>query len=92
MGNFLRKGKRKSEEVTRRKTKKHLNEFYKILHELDDVAKEMILHEEEVTTDNIEEIASNYTDREIGKYEKMILLSKMQSLKPEEDGKVENNN
>lgn len=77
MSNFLRKGKRKSQELGKKKTKKHLKEFYKILHELDEVATEMKLHKEEVNEDNIEEIASNYTYRKIGKYEKMILLSKM---------------
>lgn len=86
MSNFLRKGKRKSQELGKKKTKKHLKEFYKILHELDQVATEMKLHKEEVTKENIEEIASNYTDRKIGKYEKMILLSKMYV----EDERVEN--
>lgn len=75
---FLKQGYRKEKHLKAKKTKKHLNEFYKILHQLDLIAKEMKLHDEEVTEDNIEEIASNYTDRKIGKYEKMILLSKMQ--------------
>jgi len=74
---FLRKGRRESLKLQKNKSKKHVKEFYKILHELDEVAKEMKICGEKVTHDNIEEIASNYTDRTIGKYEKIILLAKM---------------
>lgn len=85
MSNFLRVGDRKHRDLGRRKAKKHVKEFYKILHELDDVAKEMVLHEEEVDENNIEEITSNYTDRTIDTFEKTILLSKIHNLKVEDE-------
>lgn len=77
MSNFLRKGRRKEQEVIRRVTKKHTKAFYKILGELDRVANEMKLHEEEVTKDNIVEVASNYTDIKIENLEKIVLMGKM---------------
>lgn len=76
---LLREGKRKLEKAKKRQTKKHLKEFYKIINEMDDVAMSIISNDKlkDVTKDNIEGIASEYTERKIGKYEKHILLSKL---------------
>ena len=73
MSSFLRKGRRLQD----KKAKKHVKEFYKILGEMDNIAKKIKNSEEEVTEDNIEELASRHTNRNIGGMEKVILLSKL---------------
>ena len=74
---FLRKGKRQEVKRQKKNTKQHLKEFYKILHELEDVAIAIKKDGVEVTEYNIIDIASEYTTRKIGKFEKNILLSKI---------------
>lgn len=74
---FLRKGKRQEVKHQKKKTKQHLKEFYKILHELEDVAVEIKKSGKKVTEHNIIDVASEYTNRKIGKFEKSILLSKI---------------
>tara|TARA_R110000851_G_scaffold296262_2_gene451341 strand:+ start:4835 stop:5083 length:249 start_codon:yes stop_codon:yes gene_type:complete len=74
-----RQGQRQTMRDLRKTSKKHIKEFYSILHELDDVAVKIKndVDLKDVTKDNIKDIASVYTDRTIGKYETTILLSKL---------------
>lgn len=90
MSSFLRKGKRIQVKDINKKVKRHKKEFYKILEELN-VVMLQILSKEDLTTltpDNIEEVASKYTEREIGIFEKNILLSKLENYK----NRVQNEN
>ena len=77
MSSYLKAGKRASTIKHKKYTKAHLKRFYKILHELDLVAKAMIKSGIAITKDNVIEEASKYTDRKIESYEKSILLSKI---------------
>lgn len=76
MSNFLKRGKRQSTIEKVIKTKKHIKNFYKVLHELDLVAKAMIMSGVAITEDNVVLEAGKYTDRVIDSMEKNILLSK----------------
>ncbi len=75
MSGFLRKGRRKET----KRIKKHVKEFYKIIGEMDDVAQKIVKNKrvDEVNEDTIEDIAFDYTNRNIGNMEKMLLLSKL---------------
>lgn len=83
MSNFLKKGKRFAKLAEKKEIKKRSKEIYKILADMDKVA--LAIHENEQDTefthDNIEELASKYTSRKIGKLEGNILLSKLYNLK-----------
>lgn len=72
---------RKSKHLSKVETKKRINSIYKILDELDKVAQKLIDHDENVTENNVETIASNYTDLKIGSFEKMLILSKLNDKK-----------
>lgn len=76
MSSFLAQGKRKSEAKSRKATRKRVKEVYKILHEMDVVATKMIESGIIINEDNVVEEAAKYTKREIGGYEKMLLLGK----------------
>jgi hypothetical protein len=74
MSSFLNKGQR----LQTKKAKKHVKEFYKILGELDTIAEKISRESKvEITEDNINEIASKYTNRTIDNMEKMILMAKL---------------
>lgn len=77
MSNFLKKGQRTSLIKHKKQSKKHLKRFYKILHELDLVAQAMITSGIAISEKNVVDEAAKYTDREIGNYEKMVLLAKV---------------
>tara|TARA_R110000851_G_scaffold315229_5_gene477625 strand:+ start:17035 stop:17244 length:210 start_codon:yes stop_codon:yes gene_type:complete len=54
--------------------------MYKVLHELDLVAQAMIASGIGIKESNVVTEAAKYTDREIGKYEKSILLAKTEQV------------
>ena len=83
MSSFLKKGKRIKAASDKKEVKKRVKAVYAKLNELHLVAEEMKLHQEEVNEDNIEEIASNYTDMKLDGFEKFILLGKMNIEKDE---------
>lgn len=89
MSNMLRKGKRIQAAKDNKEVKHRMKDIYRILSDLDDVAKEIIKNEPDTVIDenNIKEIASKYTDRTIEGLETMILLSKLH-----EAGKVQKEN
>jgi hypothetical protein len=75
MSQFNKKGYRKDQI---RSQVKHLNSFYDILDKLEDLANE--LKEEgkpEVTLDNIQELASAITGRNLDNIELMVLKGKL---------------
>lgn len=90
MSSFLKKSRKKSEVYQKRKDKKHVKAFFRILDELDEVA--VILKDKgvDITEDNIIDEASKYTDITIGRLEKMILLNKL-GLYDYEESAEENN-
>ena len=88
MSSFLKQGLRQQKQKDKKEVRKRIKAIYQIMEELDEVAQNIILKEGEVIDENnIEEIASRYTDRKIEGYEKMILLSKLESI-----GKVNKDN
>lgn len=76
---FLRKGYKQSMKSKIKLTKKHIKTFYKILHELDDVAKAIWdkYPSEEYNEDDVKEIAKEFTDLKLDKMETNILMSKL---------------
>ena len=78
---FLRRGYRQSMKSKIKLTKKHINRFYEILHELDNVAKE--IYEKYPNTqyeeEDLQELLPEFTELNIGKMEMNILLSKLQT-------------
>lgn len=76
MSNFLKQGKRKEEAGQKREVRKRMKHVYKILHEMDVVAGRMIESGIIINENNVVEEAAKYTEREIGEYEKFILLGK----------------
>jgi hypothetical protein len=80
MSNYLKKGHRTSEMKHRNTAKKHFNKVHKILHQLDLVAQEMIKSGIAIKDKNVVSEAAKYTDAEIGSYEKMILLAKVNQV------------
>lgn len=65
---FLKSGYKQSLKTQKVKTKKHIKAFYKILEELDVVAKQICekypkeVTNSKITDDNINEFASEFTD------------------------------
>lgn len=82
MGSFTKIGKRKELIESRKKAKKHMKEFYKIMGELDEVAQAIYKEDPLVIVDeeNIAEVAAKYTDRTIADMEKFLLLGKLNQL------------
>lgn len=81
MSNQLRKGKRLEVRRKNKEDKQRVQEIYKILAHLDTVAKEIVDKEDQTVDDvNILEIASKYSDRKLGEYEKLMLLVKLEEL------------
>lgn len=81
MSSFLKQGLRQQKQKDKKEVKKRIRAIQQIMKELDEVAQNIIIKEDEVITENnIAEIASRYTDRKIEGYEKMILLSKLESI------------
>ncbi len=80
MSNFLAKGKRKANMRQKMSTRKHVKKFYKILHELDRVAAQMIQSGIYINDDNVVFEASKYTIRRIDTMERNILLTKVNQV------------
>lgn len=88
MSSFLNKGIREQKQKQKKEVINRIKSMYGILSELDVVAEEINKNEtSEITEDNLEEIAAKYSDINIGGYEKLILLSKLEEL-----GKVKREN
>lgn len=88
MSNFIKAGLRKQKIKDKKEVKNRIKAINGIVEELNEVAQSIILKDDEVITeDNIAEIASKYTDRKIEGFEKLILLSKLESI-----GKVNKEN
>ena len=83
MSNFLRQAKRIEVRRKNKEVKYHKREFYNILADLNEVALQLAKNEEisDLTEDNIAEYAKEYTDRNLGKMETTILLSKLDDYK-----------
>lgn len=73
MSNLLRKGKR----IQEKKYKYHNKQFWKILAKMNKLTMDLVVNKEEVTEDNIQELAIKYIKRELDDMEKMIVLSKL---------------
>jgi len=84
MSSFLKRGERAQIRSQKKELKHRTKDFYKILGTLDDVAKLIDYKYKDskirVHENNIEEIAAEFTDREIGSMEKFILLGKLEGL------------
>jgi len=78
MSNFLKQGKRKSEDYKRRNAKVHTKEFYKILDKISTIVPELLKEDIEYTEENINEYASKYFGRDIDNMEKLLLLGNLQ--------------
>jgi phosphate-selective porin len=79
MSNYLKKGKRAAARKNRIALKKRMKEVYKIMDEMEIVARELYKSEIDISEDNVKEEASKYTERTIGEFEKFMLLGKLQS-------------
>jgi len=84
MSNFSRIGKREKIRKEKRMVKKHLKRMYAIMDELDELALDIHNAKEEWTEDNIEDIASQYSELQIAKMEKTMLLGKLTQLRDNE--------
>jgi hypothetical protein len=80
MSSYLKQGERTSQIKHKQNAKRHYKRFYKLLHQLDLVAKAMIKSGIAIKESNVVEEAAKYTDAEIGNYEKMILLAKVNEV------------
>ena len=87
MSSFSKKGKRLKVVADKKEATKRMKEVYKIMDDLEEVAKNIYYSKEVVTEDNIIEIASKYTSRKIEGLEKHILLSKLDVLNGKEESR-----
>lgn len=87
MSNFSKKGKRLKVVADKKEAVKRMKEVYKIMDDLDLVARDIYYNKETVTEDTVVEIASKYTDRKIEGLEKHILLSKLDVLNGKEESR-----
>lgn len=81
MSSFLKRGKRIQARADKKELKHRTKDFYKILHELDALARMLAVGELKITEDNVVEEAAKYTTREIADMEKFILLGKIEQYK-----------
>lgn len=93
MSQFLNKGYRKDkikQEV--REQVEHLNSFHRILDRLEDLYQELIEEgKPEVTLDNIQQLASEITGRELDNTELFVLKGKLGlKVKRKEDEQEDN--
>jgi len=83
---FSKKGYRESLKQKVKLTRKHINRFYEILHELDDIAKKIYKKYPKECTNgfwddkNIELPIKEFSNLTIGKMEKNIVLSKLNAF------------
>ena len=87
MSNFNKKGYRKDQI---RQQVEHLNQFYKILENLEDLFQEIINSNNDVSPDNIGKLASEITGREMDSTELFVLKGKLKAfLNEQEDNDTE---
>lgn len=87
MSNFNKKGYRKDQI---RQQVEHLNQFYKILDNLEDLFQEIISTNHDVSSDNIGKLASEITKREMDNTELFVLKGKLKVfLNEQEDNETE---
>lgn len=79
----MTKGSRKAEVAERRQVKHHIKYMYKIMDEIKLIAKDIHKSGVEWTEDNIEDVASEFTELKIADMEKFLLLGNLQMLKDE---------
>lgn len=81
MSNFVKQQLRKSKQKERSELKKRYKAVHKIMEELDKLAITIGVKENgKIDDNNIEEIASKYSDIKIEGFEKLILLSKLEHM------------
>ena len=80
MSSFLKKGERTHNVLKRKQTQKHIKGFYKILHEMDDLAKQLD-PSLEYTEDNINEYTFPIYGRKLDSMEKFLVLGKLHHAK-----------
>lgn len=87
MSNFMKRGFRADK---RKVVKEHVNQFYKILNDMEGLKERCIAENIHLTEDNIETIMEPFYDRPLDDIEKFILLNKYNNAKNNqgEDSKV----
>ena len=81
---FLKKMKRSTERLEKKKVRKHIAAMYEIMGDIKEIAQDIHDSGKEWNEDNIVELASEFTDRTIGDMEKFMLLGNLSML--EQDG------
>lgn len=76
MSNFSKQGFRQEKLSERKETKKHIKGFYRILHEMDDLAKQLD-SSIEYTEENINEYVKPIYGRDLDSIEKFVVLGKL---------------
>lgn len=76
MSNFMKQGLRKQAVDKARTTKKHVKGFYRILHEMDELAKQLD-PSIEYTEDNLNDYIEDIYGRKLDSMEKFLILGKM---------------
>lgn len=82
MSSYLKNGQRQAKLAERKKTKAHIKAFYKILGDMDVVAKQLN-PTLEYTEENIDSYVNPILGRDLDSYEKFIILGKMHYRKNE---------
>ena len=86
MSSYLKNGQRQAKLAERKKTKAHVKAFYKILGEMDVIAKQLD-PALEYTEENIDSYVNPILGRDLDSYEKFIILGKIHYVKEELNGK-----
>ena len=90
MSSFAKQGLRQNRLIERKQTKKHVNAFYKILNEMDVVAKQLD-PTLEYTEDNINEYVNPIYGRDLDSMEKFLVLGKLHHAREGNRGLEESN-
>lgn len=90
MSSFMNQGLRKTKLIENKKIKAHTKAFYKILGEMDAVAKQLN-PDLEYNEDNINEYANPIYGRDLDAMEKMLVLGKLHHAKQPVESETENN-
>jgi len=80
MSNYLKQGQRQAKLAERKKTKAHVKAFYRILGEMDVVAKQLD-PTIEYTEENIDSYVNPIIGRDLDSMEKMLVLGKLHYAK-----------
>lgn len=84
MSNFLKKGLRKEKVYKDKLTTKHIKSFYRIMGEMDEVAKQLD-SSIEYTEENINEYVNPIFGRDLDNMEKMLVLGKIHYKKDKDE-------